>query len=246
METLFRAAKQNRIFQDVVDQIQEAIIDGTLKAGDKLPAERELREMLQTSRSTIREALRVLEQKGLIEIKLGMGGGARIKKVTADQVSESLDLLIRSQRVSLNHLAEFRKGVEGDVVAIAALRADPADIEKLKGLLADAETCAKAGESHVNRFLKADKALHLYFAKIAGNPIYNSVLKMVHDNINRYFEQFLPMKDREMEENYRDLEAIVEAVVQGNPDRARTLAQAHVDRFNAYMKRQKEKNLNDG
>ena len=52
MTQLFRAAKQNRIFQDVVEQIQEAIIDGHLKVGDRLPAERELKAMLQTSRST--------------------------------------------------------------------------------------------------------------------------------------------------------------------------------------------------
>jgi DNA-binding transcriptional regulator YhcF (GntR family) len=64
MTHLFRVAKQNRIFQDVVEQIQEAIIDGHLKVGDRLPAERELKAMLQTSRSTLREALRVLEQKG--------------------------------------------------------------------------------------------------------------------------------------------------------------------------------------
>ena len=72
---MFRAAKQSRIFQDIVDQIQEAILDGRFKAGDMLPSERELKEMFQTSRGTLREALRVLEQKGLIEIKLGVGGG---------------------------------------------------------------------------------------------------------------------------------------------------------------------------
>ena len=131
MEPLFRVAKQNRIFQDVVDQIQEAIIDGKLKVGDRLPSERELKDTLQTSRSTLREALRVLEQKGLIEIKLGTGGGAVVKAVTTDQVTESLDLLIRSQKVSLTHLAEFRESIEGDVVAIAARRAGSKDIKRL-------------------------------------------------------------------------------------------------------------------
>jgi len=241
MEQLFRAAKQNRIFQDVVDQIQEAILEGNLKAGDKLPAERELREMLQTSRSTIREALRVLEQKGLIEIKLGMGGGAVVKSISADQMSESLDLLIQSRKVSLNHLAEFRKGVEGDVVAMAATRRKPEDIQKLTLLLAEAEACAKEGERRVSDFLDTDKKIHLSFVRIAGNPIYISVLKMVHDNIRRYFETFLPMKKREMLENYRDLESIVRAVETGDAEKARELAQAHVERFNTYMKRQAEK-----
>ncbi len=72
---MFQKAKQNRIFQDVVDQIQEAILQGRLKAGNKLPSERELQEIFQTSRGTLREALRVLEQKGLITIKTGVSGG---------------------------------------------------------------------------------------------------------------------------------------------------------------------------
>jgi len=236
-ETLFRAAKQNRIFQDVVDQIQEAIITGRLKIGDKLPAERELKEMLQTSRSTLREALRVLEQKGLIEIKLGVGGGARVRAASADQVTESLDLLIRSQRVSLDHLAEFRKGVEGDVVAIAAERAGRADIERVKELLDRARHCADAGVGQLNRFLQADKELHLAFAQISGNPVYLSVMKMVHDNIHRYYEQFLSMEDREMKENFLDLEKIVKAVENREIEEARRLAQAHVLRFNRYMKK---------
>ena len=141
MEPLFRAPKQNRIFRDVVDQIQDAIIDGRLKTGDKLPAERELKDLLKTSRSTLCEALRVLEQKGLIEIKLGVGGGSVVRSVTTDQVTESLDLLIRSQKISLAHLADFREGVEGEVVAIAARTASETDLRNLERLLKKAKTC---------------------------------------------------------------------------------------------------------
>ena len=101
MRVLFREARQNRIFQDVVEQIEEAILSGRLKAGDRLPPERELKETLKTSRSTLREALRVLEQKGLIEIRLGKGGGAHVKAISSDSISQSLGLLLRSQHVRL-------------------------------------------------------------------------------------------------------------------------------------------------
>ena len=60
---MFSPAKQNRVFQDVVQQIQEHILTGTLKAGDTLPSERDLRSVFQVSRGTIREALLVLEQR---------------------------------------------------------------------------------------------------------------------------------------------------------------------------------------
>jgi GntR family transcriptional regulator, transcriptional repressor for pyruvate dehydrogenase complex len=235
MTSLFRAAKQNRIFQDVVEQIQEAIIQGQLKEGDRLPAERELKEMLQTSRSTIREALRVLEQKGLIEIKLGMGGGAVVKAVTSDLVSESLDLLIRSHKVSLRHIAEFRERVEADVVVLATTRMADDHRKVLERLLEDARSCARRGAVGVPDFLTKDKEIHLYLAKITGNPLYISILKTIHENIQRYYDDFLIMQQPEMNENLHDLENVVAAMAAKDTQKAGELLRAHVRRFNGYM-----------
>ncbi len=235
MAQLFRTAKQNRIFQDVVEQIQNAIIDGRIKVGEKLPAERELKEMLRTSRSTLREALRVLEQKGLIKMKLGMGGGAIVKAVSSDKISESLDLLIRSQKVSLNHIAEFRERVEGSVAAIAAQRATKDHIKKLKQLLEAARACDQS-----EAFLFADKAFHLYLAEITGNPLYIAILKIIHDNIIRYYDMFLTMEERERRENLADLEQIVSAIETGDAGKASDLVHAHVSRFNCYMEEQEK------
>ena len=181
------------------------------------------------------EALRVLEQKGLIEIKLGVGGGSVVKSVTAEQVTESLDLLIRSQKISLTQLAEFREGVEGEVVAIAARKADGNDYRHLTRLLEKAKAGVDRGPSKLDEFLRADKDLHLAFAFITGNPLFISVLQTIHNNIYRYFERYLRMKDREMMENYRDLEAIVAAVQRGDSDISRQLAVQHVRRFYEYM-----------
>lgn len=237
MNNVFRAAKQNRIFQDVVEQIQEAIISGKIEVGEKLPPERELKEMLQTSRSTIREALRVLEQKGLIEIKLGMGGGAIVTTVSADQVTESLDLLIKSQNVSLNYLAEFRERVEGDVAELAAERATDEDIRKLKNLLEDAKKFVDMGVDHVTDFWEADQKLHLAVADISRNPIYISICKTIHNNIIHYLTKYFPVKVNVIEENYKDLCDIIESVELGKSEAARNFAKEHVRRFNRYMKK---------
>jgi DNA-binding FadR family transcriptional regulator len=235
MTPLFRAAKQNRIFQDVVEQIQEAIIDGRIKVGDRLPAERELKEMLETSRSTLREALRVLEQKGLIEIKLGMGGGAVVKAVTPDLVSESLDLLIRSHQVSLRHIAEFRERVEGDVVVLATERMTKEDKTELQGLLDLARKCVDRGIEAVSDFLTADKNLHLFFARKTGNPIYISILKTIHENIRRYYDEFLVMEELVMRENLQDLENLATAAIGGDAHLAGKIARNHIQRFSGYM-----------
>ncbi len=233
---MFRAARQNRIFQDVVDQIQEAILTGDLKPGDMLPPERELKETFATSRGTLREALRVLEQKGLIEIKLGVNGGAVVKaEDTAGQFSDGLDLLIRFQKISLTHLAEFREGVEGTVAAVAAERATDKDIVKLEALLTEARTYVNAGAAGWEDFLSVDKQIHQELARITENPIYIFVNKMVHDNIQRYYDDFLPPDEKRLQENYEDLCRIVELVKQGQIADVRLLAQKHVRRFNEYM-----------
>ena len=232
---MFRAAKQNRIFQDVVEQIQETILAGKLTPGEMLPPERELKETLQVSRGTLREALRVLEQKGLIEIKLGVGGGAVVQDVSYDQINESLALLIRYQKVSLQHLTEFRLGVEGRVAALAAERATPADLLHLKSLLEKARQFAEKGSDFQKEFVEVDKQIHLALAEVTGNPVYISLHHTVHDNIDQYYETLLSMKQREMTENLTDLGDIVNAVEQKKVDEARQLAEAHVLRFNHYM-----------
>ena len=237
---MFQQAKQNRIFQDVINQIQEAILKGELKVGDKLPAERELKEIFKTSRGTLREALRVLEQKGLIAIKTGVNGGAFVKPVTTHQVSESLDLLVRYQRVSLKDLAEFREGVEGIVTGLAAERTKKEDIQYLMNLLKEAKIHIDEGVSHWDEFIRVDNTLHMAMAHIAGNPVYQSVLQTVHDNINRYYDQFLPKEEEIMRENYQDLCGIVKAVEDRQADKSRILAQDHVHRFYRFME-EKEK-----
>ncbi len=237
---MFQTAKQTKVFQDVVTQIQEAILDGRLKTGETLPSERQLKDMFNISRGTLREALRVLEQKGLIEIKLGVGGGSVVKDLNADQVSESLALLIRSQKVSLNHLAEFREDVEGVVAARAATRSSAADIDKLNELLDGARKCIDAGPSQRDAFIEIDKRIHMALARLTANPIYISVLHSVHDNIHRYYDEFLSMDERELQENYQDLCDIVQAVEKGQADQARRLARDHVHRFNRYMEKRKK------
>jgi GntR family transcriptional regulator, transcriptional repressor for pyruvate dehydrogenase complex len=232
---MFKEAKQNRIFQDVVEQIQDAILKGKLKPGEKLPSEREMREVFRSSRGTIREALRILEQKGLINIKTGVSGGAVVNALNTNQISESLDLLIRYQRVSLRDLAEFREGVEGLVAGLAAERATNKDIDRLEQLLIEAKSHLEHGISHWDEFIKADNNLHLALAQIAGNPIYESVLKTVYENIRLYFSRFLPKKDELLKENYKDIWEIVGAVKNREAAKANLLAQNHVYRFNRLM-----------
>ncbi len=236
MEPLFRKAKQNRVYEDVVAQIQAAILDGDIAAGSKLPSERDLCELFQTSRGTLREALRILEQKGLLEIRLGTNGGAHVRDLNSELMTENLAMLIRSNTVGLEHLEEFREGVEGDVAALASLRATAEDIATLRDLVDRAGQLRAEGLSRWSDFVRVDELIHQTIARIAGNPLYTFVLKSVHDNIHLYYDKFLNVGEQEMEENNQDLHLLVEAIASGLSDQARALARAHVLRFSAYMR----------
>lgn len=232
---MFQQAKQSRVFQDVIYQIEEAILQGRLKVGEKLPAERVLKDMFQTSRGTLREALRVLEQKGLISIKTGTNGGAVIENVTTEKISESLDLLIRSQSLSLNHISQFREDVEGNVTFYAAKNANENDVLILRQIIEKVKKAVEGGIRYWDDYIKADDEFHMELARIAGNPIYESILRTVHANINRYYERFLEKQENRMQENYNDMYGIVEAIENKNPERAMELARTHVSRFTEFM-----------
>ena len=236
MEHTFRKAKQNRIYQDVVDQIQTSILDGKITPGSKLPPERDLCELFQTSRGTLREALRILEQKNLIEIRLGVNGGAYVRNPNSELMAENLAMLIRSNEVGLDHLEEFREGIEGDVASLAAQRATAADIEQLQNLLAGAKQLYEQGLGRWPDFVRLDEQIHMAIAKVAGNPLYDFVLRSVHDNIQRYYDTFLNVSTNEMAENYEDLRLLIAAIQDHQAEKAWALAREHVRRFSAYMR----------
>jgi GntR family transcriptional repressor for pyruvate dehydrogenase complex len=234
---MFIKAKQNRVFEDIISQIQESILQGELSVGDKLPSERQLREIFKVSRGTLREALRALEQKGLLTIKTGVQGGAVVCPVDTKLMGESLALLLRYQKISLRELAEFREEVEGLVAAKAAQKAKKEDIKQLDLFLESFKAHLDASEFNWNEIIKEDNKFHLFLARIAGNRVFESVLNTVYENIFPYFERFLSKERALMRKNYKDLCKILEAIEKRDSNKAKVLVQDHVKRFNQMMEK---------
>jgi DNA-binding FadR family transcriptional regulator len=230
---MFKKAKQNRVFQDVVEQIQDAIIKGKLKPGARLPAERELKDLFNTSRGTLREALRVLEQKGLIEIKLGVSGGAIVKRIDAEPIVESLALLIRSGEVSIEHLSEFRIKIEGSLVELAAMRATKEEIAELETMFNQAKDYYEKNDWE--NFLKTDEKMHTYIGIMTQNPVFQFVQKTIHDNIHQYYDEYLPMNKERTLENLTDFEKIIEAMKINDAKKASDIIMDQVKRFSDKM-----------
>src|SRR5258708_26140572 len=105
---MFQSVKANRISDEIVTQIKEALFEGKRQPGDGLPTERDLAEQFDTSRSSVREALRGLEQEGVIQIKKGISGGIFVVDMGHEPVANSLHNLFRLRRISLDDITEAR------------------------------------------------------------------------------------------------------------------------------------------
>ena len=133
-DELFSPVSLGRVYQVIVDQIRALIRDGRLRPGDRLPSERELCEQFGVSRVTLREALRVLEASGLIEIRVGARGGAFVTSPSSARVGEGLADLVRLSPLSASDITEARLLFELGIVELVVERATQEDVEDLKRL----------------------------------------------------------------------------------------------------------------
>src|SRR5256885_289889 len=116
---LYRAVKTARLYEQIVQQVEESILKGQLRPGDQLPAERDLAQRFGVSRTAVREAVKALQEKGLVEAFTGRG--TFVTNGTSQAMRQSLDLIIKiSQQEGSLHLAELRRILEPEIAALAA------------------------------------------------------------------------------------------------------------------------------
>src|SRR5260370_455288 len=123
LEDKLKRLDRERLFESVVSQIESLIIDLQLAPGVALPAERLLAERFGVSRTAVREAVKVLAQKGLVEVQ--QGRGILVARPGHRSLSDSLHLLMRLDGVGIGELTETRMALETAIVRLAALRSDP-------------------------------------------------------------------------------------------------------------------------
>src|SRR5579863_3780209 len=119
---VYKLVRSSRLYEQIVQQIEESIVKGDLKPGDQLPAERELAQRFGVSRTAVREAVKALREKGLVEAYSGRG--TFITDGTTQAVRQSLDLMVRvGQQDGSSNLAELRAILEPEIAGLAATRA---------------------------------------------------------------------------------------------------------------------------
>ena len=126
---MFSSVRTPRVYEHIVAQIERAIFEGRLQQGDKLPAERQLVREFGASRVAVREALRALEHRGLVEVRQGSAGGYFIREMDDGPVVRDFQTLFRLGHVSLPQLVEARALIEPESARLAAVRATEPDVK---------------------------------------------------------------------------------------------------------------------
>jgi DNA-binding FadR family transcriptional regulator len=233
---MLQKARQSSLVEEAASQIQEAIVDGTFEVGEKLPSSLELEKTLGTSRGTLREALRILAQKGLVEIRLGSKGGVFVKESNTKPVAQGFALLIRQRAISLDDLAEFRKVVEGGLIELVCRKIKKTDFMELKKFLEEFKIHVSKGADGWEGLCEVEVRLRKTLIRIAGNRMYDAVLVPIHENIFAYAHD-LAGEDANVEEAFEDWRNILEALEKKDSTKAKAITQDHISRYAQRIKK---------
>jgi len=156
-----------RAFEVIYAAIRKDLKHGTLKAGDKLPAEREFAEQLGVSRTAVREALRALEADGIIQLQKGVSGGAFIQAGNRDTVNRSINDIIVLGKIPLRQVAEVRSLLLAHAVKLMCERSTEEEFEEIDKNIRDTETAANEKQK-LRRYVSEFYSL---IGKFSGNEV---------------------------------------------------------------------------
>lgn len=226
---VFNEVRPIRGFEDIAAQIQQAIYSGQLKSGDKLPNERELVSLFGVSRPTLREAIRLLEAEGIVEVRRGVNGGTYVAEPKPDQVGRALETLIRFRGVTVGELAEFRENFESETAYLAAERATPEQIDRLLEIAERVTALANDPATPWPRLVDLDIAFHEEVAYASQNQIRVAIMLSIHGLLHKasLFVGKIDSLSWRLQQA-ADLTAIARAISHRQPRSARKAMKVHV------------------
>jgi GntR family transcriptional repressor for pyruvate dehydrogenase complex len=219
---VYRAVKTSRLYEQIVKQVEASILKGQLKPGDQLPAERDLAQKFGVSRTAVREAVKTLREKGLVEAYSGRG--TFVTNGTSQAVRQSLDLMIRvNPQEGQANLAELRFVLEPEIAGLAATRIE----EQLLATMREAVAIMDRNLHDPDAYVEADLDFHLALAEAVGNPLIlsllDSIVGLLREQRSRIFQC-----DGGPERGQFHHKRILAAIERRNSDAAREAMRAHL------------------
>jgi GntR family transcriptional repressor for pyruvate dehydrogenase complex len=177
-----------RAYEQVADQMRQWILSGVVAVGDQLPTEGALAERFGTSRSTVREALRLLSSENLITTRPGARGGSRVSQPDPGRITDSLQtslaLLVGTSELSLTELLAARKIMEIPATTLAATNRDDDHLATLATLLPD-----RPADMDPDRLFQIDRAFHETLLRASGNRLLPLIVSPVYQVMSRRFRR---------------------------------------------------------
>ena len=227
-----QAVRKPKVAERVAREIGDAIIRDGLAEGDPLPNERVMAEQLGVGRTTLREALRLLETHGVLRIKPGPGGGPYVRRSRPDDLVGAMTLVLQFLGSSLDEVAEARAGVEPVVAELAARNATPDDLKAMQGTIDRMR--ADLGDASV--FYRENDEFHAALARASAN----TVLLVIAETLERVTASIDTQIDFPPRTRGRIADAhqrIVDAIAAGDGVAARAEAAEHIAEFRRYAAR---------
>jgi GntR family transcriptional repressor for pyruvate dehydrogenase complex len=215
---------RQRLPEVVADALQQEILNSGLKRGDRLPTEPELAERYRVSRTVVREAARLLAQRGLVTVRPGRG--MTVAEVDGRFIAEQYGLLIRLSEGTFAQLLELRLVLEVEMAALAAARRTPEQVAALQ------ESTRRLVEARGSRetFLAADLAFHELVAEASGNPFFPLVVGPINGFLREAYRSG-PGYPSEADHTVEEHGEIAAAIAAGDPDGARFQTERHLRRI---------------
>lgn len=224
----YRKLNLPRIPDTIAHQLETRILEGSLKPGDRLPAERELAVELGVSRPSLREAIKQLVSRELLVSR--HGGGTYVTDRLDTSFIVPWQQLIDQHPSLQDDMLEFRHLLEASAAELAAQRATDADLLRLDAAYARLDAAYLGADRSAQ--VAADVAFHLTVAESAHNALYGhllaSVLRLLHEHVRRSLREMAvnPDTGRQLMKQHQ---AIRNAIVEHRPEAARLAAQTHID-----------------
>lgn len=211
---------RRRVPELLAGTLLDRIVDGALTPGASIPTERELTETFQVGRSSVREALRILESRGLIA---GDGRGRFVVAEPTEPLHRSLELLLTLDGGDFSELFEVRNILEVESAGLAATRRSEVDLE----ILGDAVAAMDVALDVADRYVEADLRFHVGIARATGNRITAHLMHAIRDLLARALVEIfrIPGSAESSAEQHR---RILDAIAAGDPDAARRSMREHL------------------
>ena len=225
----FKPIRQLRVSEEVAGQLKQSIHLGHFKAGDKLPAERDLAEEFKVSRVAIREALRRLENSGFITTRQGATGGAYVTDLTFEYLANAFLDLFLADKISIPELHRVRLLIEPEIARLAALAIRPEYAQRLEKALQSEELPT----SSLPEDIKMKTAAHYILAEMCSNRFFEAIIRSSMKLTHRLIEVVNPNPYTLHPAGLH--RPIIEAVLSGDPEAAFLAMKKHAIEFGEIL-----------